>query len=105
MEKVSNCCWAEDRDVSEDGPDWSTLGLCSECKEHCEFIEPITCLKCGRTPDEIDEYVIFSREEGVTPVEYVKKEEGTYNEETGDFYCTDCYIAVGMPPGKAGEKE
>ena len=105
MEKVSTCCCAADGMVNEDGPDWSTLGMCPRCKEHCEFVENIVCRKCGRWPHEIDEYVDFAREEGITPEEYVKQEEGTFNELTGEFYCTDCYIAVGMPLGKAGEEE
>ena len=35
----SNCCGVEDRSVSEDGPEWSDIGLCPECREHCEFVE------------------------------------------------------------------
>lgn len=105
MSKVSNCCGAENRMVDVDGPDYTDIGMCPNCKEHCEFIEDISCKRCGRWPHEIDEYVDFSREEGITPAEYVKQEEGTYNKETGEFYCTDCYIRLGMPLGKAGEEE
>jgi len=36
--KVSNCCWRLDRLVSEDGPAFSDVGLCPQCKEHCEFV-------------------------------------------------------------------
>lgn len=36
--KVSNCCWRPDRLVSEEGPTFSDIGLCPQCKEHCEFV-------------------------------------------------------------------
>lgn len=61
----------------------------------------MTCKECGRHPEEIPEYVFEAEREGITPEEYVRREEGTYNSETGYFYCTDCYITLGMPLGKA----
>lgn len=36
-EKVSQCCFEPDGMVSEDGPDWSDLGLCPRCKDNTEF--------------------------------------------------------------------
>ena len=36
---VSNCCGAEDGCTSLDGPSWSDIGICPDCREHCEFIE------------------------------------------------------------------
>ena len=39
MEKISNCCGAEDRMVGYDGPSFSDMDICPECKDHCEFIE------------------------------------------------------------------
>jgi len=39
MDKISNCCSVEDRAVSEDGPNWSDLCMCPECREPCEFVE------------------------------------------------------------------
>jgi len=59
------------------------------------------CRRCGKTPDKLSEYVSSAKMEGVTPEEYVQQNEGTYNAKTGLFYCTDCYIALGMPRGKA----
>lgn len=61
----------------------------------------ICCKRCGRTPEQITEYKIYSKENEMTPTEYVIKEEGTYNPATKKFYCTECYIALGSPRGKA----
>lgn len=61
----------------------------------------IQCKCCGREPEEITEYVVSAADCGCTPNEYVKREEGTYNDRTQKFYCTRCYIDVGMPLGKA----
>lgn len=54
------------------------------------------CFKCHRTPAEIEEYVAMC-EDGESPDEYVRREEGTYNPENGHFACTKCYVAIGMP--------
>lgn len=61
----------------------------------------IACRGCGRGPHEIGEYIEIAKEEDITPHEYVIKEEGTYNSDTGKFYCTACYVRAGMPLGKA----
>jgi len=61
----------------------------------------INCKNCNRKPEEIYEYEISSKIEGVTPIQYVIQEEGTYNPKTGKFYCTKCYIELGMPTGIA----
>ena len=37
--KVSNCCGASDGPATQDGPHWSDIGICPECKEHCEFVK------------------------------------------------------------------
>ena len=37
--KLSNCCGSEDGATSIDGPSWSDVGICPDCREHCEFIE------------------------------------------------------------------
>jgi len=55
------------------------------------------CTGCNKKPDEIEEYVELAEEENVTPDEYVKHEEGTYNNRNGHFLCTSCYIKAGMP--------
>jgi hypothetical protein len=58
------------------------------------------CKICGKQPHELEEYVEMAEVEGCTPEEYAKTD-GTYNPETDLFYCTDCYIKVGMPLGTA----
>ena len=37
--KYSDCCGTEDRAVSMDGPDYSDIGICPDCGDHCEFEE------------------------------------------------------------------
>lgn len=59
------------------------------------------CLECGKAPSGLTEYVTAAREYEITPDEYVRREEGTYNPQTGFFWCTECYIKIGMPLGKA----
>lgn len=61
----------------------------------------VMCKRCGKKPDEIQEYVDAAKEDNMTPESYVRSCEGTYNPKTGLFYCTSCYIKVGMPLGKA----
>jgi len=39
MEKVSSCCGAGDRPCSEDGPSFEDIGICPDCRDHCEFVE------------------------------------------------------------------
>lgn len=47
-ELVSNCCSAYMGSISHDGPDWSDIEMCSECKEHCTVIDlSKQCEKCG----------------------------------------------------------
>lgn len=60
------------------------------------YMEPL-CIGCSKTPDQIEEYVEAAAEEDMTPDEYVRCEEGTYNRANGHFACTPCYIAMGMP--------
>ena len=62
------------------------------------------CFRCGRTPEQIGEYVTGAREHNedlpddqVTPTEWVRRFEGTYNPESNRFCCTECYLAIGMP--------
>lgn len=61
----------------------------------------IRCIGCGKTPDKISEYIDASRLEKITPKEYVAREEGTFNNRNGHFYCTMCYVKAGMPLGVA----
>lgn len=55
------------------------------------------CIGCGKNPDQIGEYIDAAAEENMTPDEYVRHEEGTYNPVNGHFACTNCYIDMGMP--------
>lgn len=62
---------------------------------------PIHCLLCLKLPEQLDEYSSEAAYLGITPDEYVEDEEGTFNPDTNHFYCTDCYIKLGMPLGVA----
>lgn len=61
----------------------------------------IVCKVCGKEPHEIREYIKYGEAEELTPEKFVRQNEGTYNPATGKFYCTSCYIAIGMPLGTA----
>lgn len=64
----------------------------------------VHCIICKKMPNEIAEYVRAAKEwwlQPMTPEQYVIEEEGTYNPANGHFYCTGCYVAVGMPKGVA----
>ena len=60
------------------------------------------CAGCQKTAGQIEEYVEAAEAEGVTPEEYVRSEEGTFNPSNGHFLCTDCYINAGMPSSPTG---
>lgn len=57
----------------------------------------VRCIGCGKPPDEISEYAEAGESEAMTPLQYMQREEGTYNRENGHFACTSCYINMGMP--------
>jgi hypothetical protein len=61
----------------------------------------VICARCKRHPEEIEEYLIAAKEEETTPTKYIKTGEGTYDDATGLFWCTDCYCILGCPTGKA----
>ena len=61
----------------------------------------VKCKCCGQRPEEIIEYIVEADEEGITPEQYVVENEGTFNPKTGRFYCTSCYVKVGLPYGVA----
>jgi len=60
------------------------------------------CIRCRKTPEQMAEYTEEARELGVTPREYVRMEEGTYNSSNGHFVCTPCYLAMGAPSSPKG---
>lgn len=62
------------------------------------------CKICGKKPEQISEYITESKLANLTPSEFVRLEEGTYNPTTDLFYCTNCYIKIGMPRGVAGKE-
>jgi len=64
----------------------------------------LICIGCNKHPNEIEEYIIESKSEGISPDEYVLREEGTLNHKTGQFLCTNCYIKAGMPSSPQGWK-
>lgn len=59
------------------------------------------CLECGLTPEQLTEYIFAARSEETTPEQFVLENEGTFNPETQKFWCTSCYIKIGMPLGLA----
>ena len=62
------------------------------------------CFRCNKRPSEIEEYVIEAEAEGITPEQYVRENEGTYNRSNGHFACTDCYLRMGAPSSPRGWK-
>ena len=67
---------------------------------------PITlkCAVCRKTPDELEEYQDQAKAEEMTPDEFVRENEGTFNPRVQLFCCTTCYIDIGMPSSNAGWK-
>ena len=59
-------------------------------------IKPL-CTGCNKHPEQIEEFIESAAEEGISPDDFVRTEEGTYNPANGHFLCTDCYIRAGMP--------
>jgi hypothetical protein len=62
----------------------------------------LICIGCRKAPAEIDEYKEMGEVEDMTPEDFVRREEGTYNRENGHFVCTDCYIKIGQPSSSRG---
>ncbi|CDQ17972.1 hypothetical protein [Halobacillus karajensis] len=55
------------------------------------------CIRCQREPKEIQEYVDQANEMEMSPHEYVRMDEGTYDIRTDMFCCTKCYVQMGAP--------
>lgn len=64
----------------------------------------VICVGCNKRPSQLKEYAELAKELHITPDEYVRKEEGTFNWENGHFLCTPCYIKAGMPSSPTGWK-
>ena len=68
-----------------------------------------TCKGCGKHPHDLSDYKyeMASNQEEFDALtdhevdEYARHGEGTYNRETGYFWCNGCYIKAGMPLGVA----
>lgn len=60
------------------------------------------CIGCNKLAAELAEYIRLAEDNNMTPGDYVRKEEGTYNPENGHFLCTPCYVAIGMPSSPHG---
>lgn len=58
------------------------------------------CNGCGKTPDELPCYTYPAAEEGLTPSDYVRREEGTFNPANGHFLCDDCFILEEITTGR-----
>lgn len=63
--------------------------------------EPL-CIGCNKKASELEEYIEVAKDEDMTPEDYVREEEGTYNHNNGHFLCTLCYIRYGMPSNPWG---
>jgi hypothetical protein len=53
-------------------------------------------------PEEISEYVTAAHDAEMSPDEFVKHFEGTYNTDNGHFTCTQCYLEMGAPSTRYG---
>lgn len=50
------------------------------------------CKGCGRRPDEIREYILEAEHHNMSPDQFVRENEGTYDPTDGSFLCTACYF-------------
>ena len=60
-------------------------------------VNHLRCGRCGKAPWQLTEYVDAAAVDGISPNEYVRDEEGTYDPASNRFLCTECYVAVGQP--------
>lgn len=60
------------------------------------------CRGCGEAPQDLSEYQSLAEtDDPVAVLSCFLREEGTYNPETGGFWCTACYVRAGQPLGRA----
>lgn len=50
----------------------------------------IECKICGKEPFQIERYLLAVADKEISPAEYVKHNEDTYNKKTGLFLCDNC---------------
>lgn len=55
---------------------------------------------CQRPAADIPEIVAGARLDVVSPDVYAR-EDGTFDQQTGQFACLDCYLKLGMPSSDA----
>lgn len=60
------------------------------------------CFRCNKSATEVGEYLPEITGELMSPDEFVRELEGTYNVNNDHFCCTECYIAIGMPSSRYG---
>ena len=48
------------------------------------------CAGCGKQPGQIREYVESAADFEMTPEEYIRCEDHTYDHARGSFWCTPC---------------
>ena len=60
------------------------------------------CVGCHKYADEIEEYIEAGAADEMTPDEFVRELEGTFNPDNGHFLCTICYVQAGMPSSECG---
>jgi len=65
-------------------------------------IEQPRCCVCLLRPEDLDEYTEAAADCDLTPDEYLRAEEGTFNPKSGGFVCTPCYVLIGCPSGPVG---
>lgn len=77
--KHSNCCEAEDKQITINGPDFSDVGICPNCKEHCEFELPsLNFRRAYKSREKISLYKEFV----YMKVEENKEEQNTVQKRT-----------------------
>lgn len=59
---------------------------------------------CGNYASQLPGVVMYAEDAGMSPADYVRREEGTYNPESNHFLCDMCYIQAGQPTSPAGWK-
>lgn len=58
---------------------------------------------CNRKAEDIESVVAEASYQDESPNDYAMQD-GTYNPETNEFCCDECYIKLGMPSGPSGWK-
>ena len=77
-------------------------GVTAEEQDRIADGEPY-CFRCGKPASSfISGAMMAEDDEPISPAEYIRREEGTYNRDTNRFACDACYIAIGMPVGEPG---